>query len=417
MKFTTATIGQLKCPADRKDLLVFDDEQTGLGIRVTVGGGKSYLVQYRHTGEKRRIPVGSCSAISLKAARKAAQTIMGDVAKGRDPAAERKERAREAKERAERETLRLGALVGRWEELHLSGKRPGYAAEATRALRFAFAKQLKEPAAALEANAVRQTINAIADRGKKATARLTMAYGRACYGWAVGRDLVATNPFEDVKAESVPARDRVASDDELRAVWRATEGPGAYKSIVRLLILTGQRRDEVAGIGWGEVSPDLSTWTIPASRAKNSHAHTVPLSEQAQAVLRAAPRQSHEAGDCGLDLVFSARGGPFAGWSKAKAQLDEASGVKNWRIHDLRRTVATGLQKLGVRLEVTEAVLNHVSGSRAGIVGVYQRHNWADEKRAALNAWGAHVAALVEGRPAEGNVTPIRARADAKATN
>src|ERR1700722_18811541 len=99
MKLTTATIGQLKCPADRKDLLVFDDEQTGLGIRVTVGGGKSYLVQYRHTGEKRRIPVGSCSAISLKAARKAAQTIMGDVAKGRDPAAQRKKGARQTEQR------------------------------------------------------------------------------------------------------------------------------------------------------------------------------------------------------------------------------------------------------------------------------------------------------------------------------
>ena len=100
--------------------------------------------------------------------------------------------------------------------------------------------------------------------------------------------------------------------------------------------------------------------------------------------------------------------GRFNGFSKAKAALDEASGVKDWRLHDLRRTLATGLQKLGVRLEVTEAVLNHVSGSRAGIVGVYQRHEWAEEKRAALNAWGAHVAAIVEGRVHEGNVLSFR---------
>ena len=277
MKLTTATIGQLKCPADRKDLLVFDDEQAGLGIRVTVGGGKSYLVQYRHAGEKRRIPLGSYSAISLKAARKAAQAIMGDVAKGRDPAAERKEWARKAKEQAERKTLTLSALVGQWEELHLAGKRPGYAAEATRALRFAFAKQLKEPAAALEAKAVRRTINAIADAGKKATARLTMAYGRACYGWAAGRDLVATNPFEDVKAESVPARDRVASDDELRAVWRATEGLGAYRSLVRFLILTGQRRDEVAGITWARsLRPlDLDNSGVPSEERSCPHSASI----------------------------------------------------------------------------------------------------------------------------------------------
>ena len=108
------------------------------------------------------------------------------------------------------------------------------------------------------------------------------------------------------------------------------------------------------------------------------------------------------------DLVFPGRRGPFNGFSKAKAALDEASGVKDWRLHDLRRTMATGLQKLGVRLEVTEAVLNHVSGSRAGIVGVYQRHDWADEKRAALNAWGAHVAAIVEGRAPQANVVHIQ---------
>jgi integrase len=153
-----------------------------------------------------------------------------------------------------------------------------------------------------------------------------------------------------------------------------------------------------------EIAPDLSAWTIPASRAKTGATHVVPLSVQAQAILRAVPRLG------GSDLVFPGLRGPFSGFSKAKAALDKTSGVKNWRLHDLRRTMATGLQRLGVRLEVTEAVLNHVSGSRAGIVGVYQRHTWAEEKRAALAAWGAQVEAIVEGRPAAENVTPLRAR-------
>jgi integrase len=263
-----------------------------------------------------------------------------------------------------------------------------------------------------------------------------MAYGRACYAWAAGRDLVPANPFGGIKTEAVPARDRVLSDAELRAVSQATERPGAYNSIVSLLILTGQRRDEVAAMVWGELSPDLSTWTIPSSRTKNGLPHTVPLSEQAQAILRAVPRRSRELDDSGPDLVFSARGGPFAGWSKAKARLDEdvvgrllkqteeqrldpgaLRAPERWTLHDLRRTLATGLQKLGVRLEVTEAVLNHVSGSRAGIAGVYQRHSWADEKRAALDAWGAHVAALVEGREPQENVLPLSARAGAKTAN
>jgi integrase len=130
----------------------------------------------------------------------------------------------------------------------------------------------------------------------------------------------------------------------------------------------------------------------------------VPLSPQAEAILRATPRFQ------GADLVFPGRRGPFNGFGKAKGALDATSGVQGWRLHDLRRTMATGLQRLGVRLEVTEAVLNHLSGSRGGIVGVYQRHTWADEKRAALNAWGEHVAAIVEGREARDNVTEFRAR-------
>ena len=127
----------------------------------------------------------------------------------------------------------------------------------------------------------------------------------------------------------------------------------------------------------------------------------MPLAPQARAIIEAAPRYK------GNPLVFPGECGAFSGWSKSKERLDRDSGVKNWRLHDLRRTAATGLQKLGVRLEVTEAVLNHIAGSRAGIVGVYQRHTWSDEKRAALIAWGAHVAAIIEGRETAGNVVPF----------
>jgi integrase len=203
------------------------------------------------------------------------------------------------------------------------------------------------------------------------------------------------------------ARDRVLTDNELVAIWRAAEAADSkmFSSLVRLLILTGQRREEVAGIAWAELSPDRQVWTVPASRAKNGKDHLVPLSAAARDLL---PEESH-ADECGSGLVFPGqRGTPFNGWSKSKAQLDKDSGVTGWRIHDLRRTLATGLQRLGVRLEVTEAVLNHVSGSRAGIVGIYQRHEWASEKRAALDAWAEHVMALVRGLNAAGNVTALR---------
>ena len=235
MKLTQRRIDDFECPAGKKDALVFDDEQRGLGVRVTKGGGKTYLAQYTIAGSKRRIPLGSCSAISLAAAREAVQAILGDVAKGRDPAVERKRAVHEAKEKAEAEALTLGLLIDRWEAGHLAGKRSGYAAEATRALRFAFKKHLTSPAANLTPKAVKAMLNAIVDDGKKATARLTGAYGRACYGWAIGKDLLVENPFAGLKLVAVASRERVLSDEELVAVWGATKGPGAYNAIVRML--------------------------------------------------------------------------------------------------------------------------------------------------------------------------------------
>ena len=407
MKLTQRRIDELECPAGKKDALVFDGEQRGLGVRITKGGGKTYLAQYTLAGSKRRIPLGSCSAISLAAAREAVQATLGDVAKGRDPAAERKQTAREAKEKAEADALTLGALIDKWEAGHLAGRRPGYATEATRALRFAFKKHLASPAADLTAKAVKTILNATVDDGKKATARLTGAYGRACYGWAISKDLLAENPFAGIKLSAVASRERVLSDNELKAIWGATKGSGAYNAIVRMSILTGQRREEVAGMTWDEIASDLSTWTIPANRAKNGLAHIVPLSPPAQAIIKSAHRMANDDADK-PEFVFPGRAGAFNGFSKAKAALDQDSGVKDWRLHDLRRTMATGLQRLGARLEVTEAILNHVSGSRAGVVGIYQRHEWAEEKRAALNAWGERVAAIVEGREAVDNVTSMR---------
>jgi integrase len=312
---------------------------------------------------------------------------MGDVARGIDPAAERKKaKAHEA--------LTLSALLSDWQALHLASKRPKYAAEAVRALRNAFSRYLDLPAADLTRAAAVKALDAMARRGADCS------HGKAAYGWAVKRGSLASNPFTTLPVATTERRERVLGDDEIGAIWKATDGPGPFSGIVRLLILTGQRRTEAGGMTWAELSDELSTWIIPASRAKNGATHIVPLSAPAQDLLRGVPRSG--------ELVFPGLRGTFNGFSPAKATLDTKSGVTNWRLHDLRRTMATGLQRLGVRLEVTEQVLNHVSGSRAGIVGVYQRHDFASEKRAALDAWGAHVLAVVEGRAAMGNVVTLR---------
>jgi integrase len=270
-----------------------------------------------------------------------------------------------------------------------------------RALRNAFPRYRDMPAADLNRSIAVKALDAMAMRGSPAMAARTAAYGKAAYGWAVKRGALSVNPFLNLPVRPTERRERVLTDDELAAIWRATDGSGPFSGIVRLLVLTGQRREEVAGMTWAELSGDFSTWTIPASRAKNGATHIVPLSAPAQDLLREAPRFG--------ELVFPGLRGTFNGWGKAKAALDARSGVAGWRLHDLRRTAATGLQRLGVRLEVTEQVLNHVSGSRAGIVGVYQRHDFADETRAALEAWGEHVEAIVEGRTPESNVLKLHA--------
>jgi integrase len=397
MQLTETKIRRLICPPEQWDRLVFDDEQRGLAVRVMASGSRSYLAQYTLHGRKRRVPIDSFDAISLADARKAAAAIMGEVARGEDPAAERKAKAEAARSQAERERLTLATLVGDWHRLHLSSRKPRYAAEAVRALQNAFGAAWDRPADGLD----RQGVVRVLDRLPASMAARTAAYGRACFAWAMKRGTLTTNPFERVPVTTTPARDRVLSDGELVAILGAAEAEGwPFGSLVRVLALTGQRREETAGMAWAEVSGDLLTWTIPGNRTKNGVPHIVPLSDPARAILRAAPHHG--------PLVFgNPAGKPFNGWSKAKARLDRESGVTGWRLHDLRRTLATGLQRLGVRLEVTEAVLNHTSGSRSGIVGVYQRHTYDTEKRSALEAWAGHVLGLLMGGALPANVVRL----------
>jgi integrase len=338
-------------------------------------------------------------------------------------------------------------LIDDWNRLHLAGRRPRYAAEAVRALHYAFAHHLNSAAEDLDRAAVVRALDALTrrrartsggDTGKTKGAAMTgrtAAYGRAAFAWAMKRGAVRANPFADLPlAKSVGKRERVLTDEEIGEIWRAAGDAAApYGTIVRLLILTGQRRGEVAGMNWAEISDDLTTWALPGERTKNGAAHMVPLSAPARDLLRGllpdnqgdAHRAIADRRAKGMLALPGALGTPFAGWSKAKAILDKAvadargkaatdagtspAALVSWNVHDLRRTVATGLQRLGVRLEVTEAVLNHISGSRGGIAGVYQRHDWATEKRAALDAWTAHVIAAAEGHAKPPKVVRLRA--------
>jgi integrase len=194
------------------------------------------------------------------------------------------------------------------------------------------------------------------------------------------------------------------TDDELKAVWRSCEELGwPFGSLVRFLILTGQRRGEVAGMRWSELDLAGKAWMLPKERTKNNRAHAVPLSRQAVEILEKAPRFVGE-------FVFTLDGEtPATGFGQAKTRLDAAlTGAPHWTLHDLRRTVATSMARLGVAIPTVEKVLNHKSGSFRGIVGVYQRHDYASEMRAALELWGAHVERLANG-PVD-NIIPLAGR-------
>lgn len=421
-----------------KDRQAFDTECKGLGIRVTRMSARQdgteqfnriFIVRWTDTatGKRVREPLGTWGALTVEKAREAARIRLGRVAAGFDPKAEREarrvedERKREDAARAKVEAaFTLEKLIEDWAKIHLASKRPRYATEAERALRVTFAAHLKQPARKLDHEVVTAALDAMTGEGKASMAGRTMAYGRACYGWAVKRRRLAVNPFAGlpVVEGGNPKRDRVLSDVEVGEIWRAAGGLGLpFGPITRLLLLTAQRREEVAAMRWSEVSGDGTTWTLPAGRAKNGRAHIVHLSTPAREVLANVTRIA------GQDLVFSTTGKTApSGFSRAKLALDtamvkartgggasaEQATVEGWRFHDFRRTAVTWLAGAGFPPHVADRLLNHVSGTISGVAAVYQRNEFVAERKAALEAWAAHVVACGEGKRKDVKVASLK---------
>jgi integrase len=255
-------------------------------------------------------------------------------------------------------------------------------------------------------------IDRIADRGAATLARRCHAYLHRLFRWSVGRGVIEANPMADLpKPGEEVKRTRVLSDKELAHAWKAAGQVGwPMGSAIQLLILTAARREEIGALEWREIDIARNEIRLEGTRTKNGEPHTIPLSAAAQQLIEGLPRMS------GGKFVFTTTGTTaISGWSRAKDNLDkfmlesaekaaqergedsDEVGIVPWRIHDLRRTAATGLERLGIRLQVVEALLGHITGSRAGVVGIYQRHDYASEKREAIEKWAAHVASLAGG--------------------
>lgn len=406
MKLTEAAIDALECPPGKRDAMVFDTEQKGLGVRLTRQGGKIFVLQWRDavTRDKRREVLGDFGKITLKQARQAAQARLGDVAKGIDPRAVRKAQQAAAKAAKAEAAFTLASLLDDWGKLHLAQRRERYRVEAIRSLSIAFDGHLKRPASALSRAKVLEVVDAYDKAGKHATARLVRAYGRACFAWAVKRGKLASNPFQGLPAgvKSQP-RERLLADDEIGAIWNAACAMAEpYGPFIRLLMLTLMRREEVAAMKWSEISPDLTAWACPGSRMKKGAAHIVALSDAAREALGAVTRID------GQDLVFSTTGKtPISGFSKVKARLDKASKVTGWVLHDFRRAGVSHLARLGHSAVLADALLAHKGQALSDVARVYQVHDFKDERKAALQAWAAHVLRCGKPEPEGDKVTNL----------
>jgi integrase len=384
IKLTKGTIDALPTPSS--DQVYWDTALPGFGVKVTPKGRKVFIVLYRTGGagsKLRKYTIGPYGRITLQQARVAAQKVFAAKLEGRDPAGEK----REYKRRTVAD--RVGDLLETFVGQRLSQNRSG--AEIARLLR----REMAKPWAGKSVHEVGkrdvvEVVSAIEQRGAPVAANKTLKSIKMFLSWCVGRAILERSPAEGVPALAKEvARDRMLSDDELgRVIVAAAEIDDCYGGIVELLALTGQRREEVAKLAWGEIDITRRLWTIPKSRTKNAKAHIVHLSDQSIAVL-----DRMKGKDLGLFVFGGAKA--FQDFARAKRKLDELSMVTGWRLHDLRRTCISGMARLGVAPHVADKILNHQSGTISGVAAVYQRHEFLAERKDALERWGAHVARIL----------------------
>lgn len=386
---TTKFLADVRPPAQGQ-AEYFHKGYPGLALRVSYGGRRTFVAFLRVGRVLRRITLGNYPETTLEEAIEAWRIARKEAAAGRDPSRVRK---------AHLPVLGYDEVLEQWFTRDQSENR---SVGKTRRLMAANVPWSGRNVTEITKRDVLDVLDAIVDRGTRGTADSVQSALHRFFKWSVGRGIIQVNPAASLDRVGTPKeRDRTLSDQELVKVWRAAEAKGVpYGRAVQLLALTGARREEFGQLRWDEI--DSNTIKLSGSRTKNGEPHDLALATPAMSLLESMPRIE------GCPFVFSVDGKhPISGWSRAKAEIDALAQIEPWRIHDLRRSVATGMQRLGVGLQVVETILGHISGSRSGVVGIYQRHKYTDEARAALEVWSNHVLSIVEGRPA--NVVPIRA--------
>jgi integrase len=432
LKLDTRAIAGVTLDEGERERFCWDESLPGFGLKLwrKRDGSilRTFVAQYRAAGRTRRHSLGATAKVSLTAAREAAKRILGGAALGHDPAGEKRAKRVQA-------ARTFSAVADAYLAAAASRLRPG-------SLRLGklyllgdyFTPLFGTPVDQITRADVAACLSAAARRHSDNSAASARRWASTLFGWCIEEGLLLTgNPADGTrKPQRTPARDRVLSDQELRAIWNAcgddrdlstvdksnlfpakfreqTSG-GDYAAIVRLLILTGARRQEVGGLCWSELDLDAGTWTLPSARSKNHRSHCITLPPAALDIIRSVPKRA-------CDELFGSLWGSRRGfqlWGRSKAALDarlkktspSVTSFQPWRLHDLRRTVATRMADIGIEPHVVEATLNHHSGFRSGVAGTYNRSSYAPQIASALTRWASHVAALIAGP----NVIALAAR-------
>lgn len=388
MKLTDSVVRSATLPAGRNDMFIWDGAVTGFGLRVRAtakGVAKTFIVQYRDDlGLTRRYILGTTAELNTVKARELAADKMHAVRHGTMPHLERAQREQAAERQRDLARETFGSIA----ELFLTYQRkkvsPRWMVEVERHVTKAWAPLAHVSIHAIDQPMVARRLNEITAQSGETAANHARSTLSKFYVWVQEEGLFkGQNPTTRTRKHETASRDRVLTDIELTAIWKATDDGCDFSRIVRLLMLTGARRTEVGGMRWSEIVEDL--WTLPAARSKNGDEHHVPLASLALTQLP-PPRTG--------DYLFGDTGG-FANWARGKVLLDARILVAGWTLHDLRRSCATHLAKLGQPPHIIEEILNH---RRKGVAGIYNRHTYDAEVKQALAMWADHVEAIVSGR-------------------
>jgi integrase len=393
IKLTDRYIRAIVPPASGGRLEIVDAVQPALRMRITDSDIKTWSISTRVNGRRRRFTVGRYPAVGLSDARERAGRILAEVRAGHDPVAEARA------DSAAPALLTISDAIGLYAQAVLANRRTGRVVE--RDMRRDLAELLDMPVGQCSKSDLARIVDRKA-RTAPIQANRLVACLKPFWRWCTARGHSAVNIAADL------ARERVLTDNELGAVWSAAGEMGdLWSPYFRLMILTAQRLREVAAMVWSELDLEKSVWVLPAERSKTGRAHTVHLPPPAVDILRELEerRGPH-------DLVFTTTGKtPISGFSKAKARLDQLSGVTSWRLHDFRRTAATKMADLGVDPAVADRILNHVgAGSMSTVQRVYQRSALDAPRRHAITAWADHITGLLKGDESADKIVRLRGR-------